>query len=230
MKSLNTEISILENKNSTLENNLRETINKNNNILVHLQWYDFLKQDLSDNYNLNLDEEIKFFSSIVNDFKTFNYNIPDILQEYKQIQSLRIERDLIQSDINLNTPLRLDLHKQIASLNSQLDVSRQTMKIYLELSEMGFDLKKLKQLYYTIVEISLVNHTPLPNAVIKFLNYIEDQYDSKLGFETKIKELSAKKVELEDEIPEYKSNLQIQALWLIYCCILRTMVLRMKIS
>ncbi len=67
LKSLNTEISILENKNSTLENNLRETINKNNNILAHLQWYDFLKQDLSDNYNLNLDEEIKFFSSIVND-------------------------------------------------------------------------------------------------------------------------------------------------------------------
>jgi hypothetical protein len=120
LKSLNTEISILENKNSTLENNLRETINKINNILAHLQWYDFLKQDLSDNYNLNLDEEIKFFSSIVNDFKTFNYNIPDILQEYKQIQSLRIERDLIQSDINLNTPLRLDLHKQITSLNSQL--------------------------------------------------------------------------------------------------------------
>jgi hypothetical protein len=86
------------------------------------------------------------------------------------------------------------------------------MKIYWKLSEMGFDLKKLKQLYYTIVEISLVNHTPLPNAVTKFLNDIEDQYDSKLGFETKIKELSAKKVELEDEIPEYNSNLQIQSL------------------
>ncbi len=99
---------------------------------------------MSDNYNLNLDEEIKFFSSIVNDFKTFNYNIPDILKEYKQIQSLRKEKDLIHSDIKLNTPLRLDLHKQIASLNSQLYVSRQTMKIYWKLSKMGFDLKKLK--------------------------------------------------------------------------------------
>lgn len=58
----------------------------------------------------------------------------------------------------------------------------------------------------------MVNHTPLLNAFTKFLNDIEDQYDSKLGFETKIKELSAKKVELEDEIPEYKSNLQIQSL------------------
>ena len=129
-KSLNAEISILENKKSTLENNHREIIDKNNNILSHLQWYDFLKQDLSDIYNMNLDEEIIFFSSIINDFKTYNYNILDILKEYRQIQSLRKERDRIQNDINLNTPLHKGLLKQIASLNSQLDVSRQTMTIY----------------------------------------------------------------------------------------------------
>ena len=156
-KSLHNEISILENKKSTLENNLRETIEKNNNVLSHLQWYDFLKQDLSDNYNMNLDEEIIFFSSIINDFKTYNYNILDILKEYKQIQSLRKERDRIQNDINLNTPLQQDLLKQIDSLNSQLDVSRQTMKIYWELNAMGFDLKRLKQLYSTIIEIALAN-------------------------------------------------------------------------
>ena len=44
--SLHYEIYDLENKKSTLENNLRETIDKNNNILSHLGWYDFLKQDL----------------------------------------------------------------------------------------------------------------------------------------------------------------------------------------
>ena len=103
-----------------------------------MQWYDFLKQDLSDIYNVNLDEEITFFSSIINDFKTYNYNILDILKEYRQIQSLRKERDRIQNDINLNTPLHKDLLKQIASLNSQLDVSRQTMTIYQGLNAMGF--------------------------------------------------------------------------------------------
>jgi hypothetical protein len=85
----------LENKKSTLESNIREIIDKNNNILTHLQWYDFSKQNLSDNYNMNLDEEIVFFSSIINEFKTHHYNILDILKEYKQIQSLRKERDRI---------------------------------------------------------------------------------------------------------------------------------------
>jgi hypothetical protein len=209
-KSLYNEISVIENRKLILESNLKETIEKNNDTLAHLKWYDFLKQHLSDNYNMNLDEEIVFFSSIINDFKTFNYNILDMLKEYKQIQSLRKERDHILNDINLNAPLQQSLLKEVGLLNSKLDVSRQTMKIYGELIAMGFDLKKLKQLYCTITEISIVNHLPVLDAVTKFLNDIEDQYDSKLGFETKIKELKSTVDKLKDEIPNYKFNIQFQ--------------------
>ena len=210
-KSLNTDISFLENKKSALENNLREITNKNNNVLAHLQWYDFLKQTLSDNYSLNLDEEIIFFSSLINDFKTHKYNIFDILKEYKQIQSLRKEKDHIQNTIAINAPLQQDLLKEVNLLNSQLDVSRQTVKIYSELDAMGFDLKRLKQLHGTIIEIAIANHILEWDAVTKFLNDIEDQYDSKLGFETKIKELRTTMEKLKDEIPHYKSNLIIQS-------------------
>jgi cell division protein FtsB len=207
-KSPQSEISILENKKSTLENNIGKLTEKNYNILSRLQWYEYLKKDLVSRFNLNLDEEIIFFSSIINDFKTFNYNIFDILKEYKQIQSLRKERDQIQADINLKVPLRQSLFQQVDLLNSQLDASRQTMKIYWGLSEAGFDLKRLKQLYLMIIEIALANNLPMRDAFTKFLNDMENQYDNKLGFETKIKELNAKKIELENEIPEYKSNLQ----------------------
>ena len=148
-----------------------------------------------DSYNINLDDEILFFSSIINDFKKYRYNILDILKEYKQIQSLRKERDQIQNDINLNTPTLQTLLQQVDELTSRLAFSRQTMNIYWQLDTMGFDLKKLKQLYDTLTEIALANHIPIGNvAVTKFLNDIENQYDNKLGFETKIKELSAKKV------------------------------------
>ncbi|WP_144732214.1 hypothetical protein [Candidatus Nitrosocosmicus arcticus] len=211
-KSLYDEISFAENKKINLENNLKETIDKNNNILTHLEWYNFLKQNLADNHNMNLDDEIIVFSSIIRDFKKYNYNFLDIINEYKQIRSLSHERDHIQNDIDVNIPVHQNLFKQIDSFNCQLDVSRQTMKIYSELIAMGFGLKKLKQLYYTIFEISLANHVPVQNAVAKFLNDIEDQYDSKLGFEIKIKELRSTMDELKDEILEYKSNLQIQSL------------------
>jgi uncharacterized protein (UPF0335 family) len=132
------------------------------------------------------------------------------MKEYRQIHSLRKERDHIQNAINLNAPLQQSLLQQVELLSSQLDLSRQTMKIYGELKAMGFDLKKLKQLYCNIIEISLANDLPVLDAVTKFLNDIEDQYDSKLGFETKIKELKSTMDKLKDEIPNYKINFQIQ--------------------
>ena len=138
---------------------------------------------------MDLDEEIMVFTSTINDFKNYKYNNLDILKEYKQIQSLRKERDRIQNYINLNTPILQDLIKQVDLLNSQLDVSRQTIKLYWELNSMGFEIKRLKQLYNTIIEISLANRLSVSNAVTKFFNDIEDHYDDKLGFETKIKEL-----------------------------------------
>jgi hypothetical protein len=58
------------------------------------------------------------------------------------------------------------------------------MTIYQELDAMGFDLKKLKQLYGTLIEIAIANQIPVWDAVTKFFNDIEDQYDSKLGLET----------------------------------------------
>ena len=76
-------------------------------------------------------------------------------------------------------------------------------------------LKELKQLYSTIIEIAIANHILVWDAVTKLLNDIEDQYDSKLGFETKIKELRTTMDKLEDEIPQYKSNLQVQSLALL---------------
>ncbi|HKU83489.1 MAG TPA: hypothetical protein VJP58_05560 [Candidatus Nitrosocosmicus sp.] len=209
-KSLHSEISTLENKKSTLEKDIRKLTEKNTNILSRLQWYDFLKQDLVDRYNLNLDEEIILFSSIINDFKTFKYNIYDITKEYKQIQSLRKERDKIQAEINLKDPLLQSLLQQVDLQNSQLLVSRQTMKTYVELSMLGFDLKRLKQLHGMIIEIFLANNMSVWNPVTKFIDEIESQYDNKLGFETKIKELKTTLDHLKDEITQYKPNLQNQ--------------------
>ncbi len=48
------------------------------------------------------------------------------------------------------------------------------------------------------------------DAVTKFLTDIEDQYDNKLGFETKIKELKSTMDKLKDEIPNYKLKFQTQ--------------------
>jgi hypothetical protein len=55
---------------------------------------------------------------------------------------------------------------------------------------MGFSLKELKLLKSIVLEISARNNIHSFSAVKKFFEDIKNQYDTKLGFERKIKEMS----------------------------------------
>ena len=58
------------------------------------------------------------------------------------------------------------------------------------------------------MEIAVSNGIEFYDAGKKFLKDVESQYDSKLGFETKIKEVKAELKKLEDEVPQYREYLQ----------------------
>jgi hypothetical protein len=53
---------------------------------------------------------------------------------------------------------------------------------------------------------------PDNEALPKFLNDVEKQYDNKLGFESIIKSLKTEKEKLQEEVPEYKYYLQLQGI------------------
>jgi predicted DNA-binding protein YlxM (UPF0122 family) len=53
---------------------------------------------------------------------------------------------------------------------------------------MGFRLKEIKQLILTVLEIADANHIPREQSVSKLLKDVDEQYDRKLGFESKVKE------------------------------------------
>lgn len=55
-----------------------------------------------------------------------------------------------------------------------------------ELYDMGFRIKELKLLRNTIKEIAITNNVHPDEAVPKFFRDIDEQYDDKLGFESKI--------------------------------------------
>jgi hypothetical protein len=49
-------------------------------------------------------------------------------------------------------------------------------------------ISEVKQLWNTILEISDANKIPYSEAVTKFLKDEDEQYDTKLGFESKVNE------------------------------------------
>lgn len=90
--------------------------------------------------------------------------------------------------------------------------SKQTIDTYHQLSDMGFGFKELKHLYNNLIEISLANNIKVTEIVSKFLKDVEKQFDYKLGFESKIKQIKEEMQRLENEVPEYKYYLQLQGL------------------
>lgn len=157
-----------------------------------------------------IEEEFQSIAKAIVDFKVHDFDVLKIISDYKHIESLRQEKNPIQSIIDLNSPVRNDLLKQIASLQEELSYSVQTMKPYNELFKLGCGLKQLQQLLNTLMEISLANNILVSNALPKFLKDLDEQYDEKLGFESAINNLRAEKEKLQAEVPEYKWCLQLQ--------------------
>ena len=211
-KSIYQDIDQLDKRKESILSDLTKTIEKEKRAFSYLQWYNSLKQELHVKYHLAIEEKFGEFAKTINDFKDYDFDASTIINEYKEIESLRQERTFIQAVINSNAPVRNDLLNQIAQLQDQINYSKHTLNIYSELLKIGFGLKELKQLHGTVVEISLANEIKRDEAVYKFIKDIENQYDKKLGLETTINNLKSQKKKLEDEVPQYQWYLQLQGI------------------
>ena len=176
--------------------------------MTYLDWYNNLKNDILNVYGIKLEEELSSFVRVFSDFKYYDYDAHQIVKEYKQIESLRYEMKSIQGILKSIIVTRDDLLGTMESLEKEKSYSRLSLNALQELTYAGFGLEELELLKNIIIEISLSNGISVSDAGKKFLKDVESQYDSKLGFETKITELQTELKKLEDEVPGYKEYLQ----------------------
>jgi len=104
------------------------------------------------------------------------------------------------------------LNNSVIYLQDQVGYHKQTMDIYRELEEMKLGLKELKQLWKTIIEIGEANDISYKDAVSKFIKDIEKNYDDKLGFEKKVKEIKDEVIILNNNVIKYRTITQSQSL------------------
>ena len=86
----------------------------------------------------------------------------------------------IEKNIEDLTDKRDNLEEEVEKLTS-------THLLFRQLRDMGFGLKELKLLFYTVKEVAAENKIPEDKAVQKFLEDIEKNYDTILGYEERIK-------------------------------------------
>ena len=77
---------------------------------------------------------------------------------------------------------------------------------------MRFGLEELKLLSNTINEIAVANNMPLNEAQQKFFKDIEEQYDKKIGFESKVQNLKTEVNTLTQEKKRLHEELLAQPL------------------
>jgi predicted nucleic acid-binding Zn-ribbon protein len=99
---------------------------------------------------------------------------------------LRTSRSKLQDDIDSLKNDKANLEEQRSSLQAEVEIRNQWISAYDRLIEMRFGLNELTFLYDTIMEIAHEKEIPAKNAVSKFLSDVEEQYDRKVGFESKL--------------------------------------------
>jgi hypothetical protein len=207
-KELEKDIKIEESKSKKIEFELGLLKQEQKYVMTFIDWFYDLKRKLSENYDIKIEDDIQGFSQLINDFKEHGYDAAEIIKEYLRSLSIKLEIKTYESHITKLSEQRASLNNSVLYFQSEIDDHKQTLDVYSQLKAIEFGLKELKQLRYTILEIAGENNISRTEASSKFLKDVEEQYDTKLGFESKIKEKREELVVLNNQI-----NASRQILW-----------------
>lgn len=206
IKGLRAQIAILKQDKEKYEFLRNQALQEKELTISDLQWYSNLRSEL-EKYSMPINDISKFALLIDNLSQHSNYDVSQVIKEFSDLELLKKNVDMLQSELPILRNNINELEQQRQTVESFINLHRQTMSAYNDLKSMGFGLKELNFLYDTICEIGYENYIPLAKAVQKFLSDVEDQYDRKLGFEAKLEKLKNELNSLRKEKAKLQSEL-----------------------
>ena len=112
-----------------------------------------------------------------------------IISEFSESQSRETRQKMLEDSVRMLQNEYNFLGQKCSSLENTVNSHEQIISILKELEAMEFGPEELKLLWNTINEIAAANNMPLYEAQQKFFKDVEEQYDNKLGFESKVQNL-----------------------------------------
>jgi hypothetical protein len=168
-----------------------------NTTTQQLEWYSALKEELA-KYGIPVDD-ISHLARVVDGVRALGYEPVKIRNEISNLEAVRSQYKSYQSWIPIVKNQLEGLDQTRSVLEHLIQSYNQTLSIYNELDSLGFGLKELKLLHQTILEISIANNIPMQSGVKQFLKDIDDNYDDRLGFESKVEKLNLEITRLTQE-------------------------------
>ncbi|MGA9151401.1 MAG: hypothetical protein WBZ36_12560, partial [Candidatus Nitrosopolaris sp.] len=112
----------------------------------------------------------------------------------------------LESNIEEITAKKMKLQEECEELTS---IHRQKELLFTQLKDMGLGLKELKLLFYTLKEVAAENKMPEDQAVQKFLEDIQKNYDNKLGYDSTLERLKLEIEKTNRELNTTRSELKL---------------------
>lgn len=163
-------------------------LNKEEQTAMHfLGWYYRLKNELGDKYGIPIDN-IQKFARVINEIDGLGHDANFILSEFWKVGSLRIEEQVLNTEISLLNHTKTIIESTLAFEESQISECRQTMETYAQLQNCNFGLNRLRQIKDTIVEISIAENKSVKEVSDMFFEDIQRYYYDKIRFEQRIAE------------------------------------------
>ena len=147
-----------------------------------------MKKELG-RYGIHIDDDLLKFAKVVHGISEEGYDAGKVIKEFSDLESLKTEYWSYREAIPNLKKNYDDLNQGCSMLEQSVNSYNQTLSLYDELQAMGFGLKELKQLRNTFNEIACANNILKDQAGQKFYKDIEEEYDNKLGFESKLDKL-----------------------------------------
>ena len=141
-KTLKYDIQEMQTQKNVEDKNLNQIIQRGNFAISYLDFFNKLKKELLENHSIKIEDDIQDFSQLINDFKEHGYDPIEIIKEYSESLSIKLELKSSEADLQSLQNQRNDLVKQLDQSQGEVDQHRQTMNIYNQLEDRKFGLKE----------------------------------------------------------------------------------------
>jgi hypothetical protein len=197
-RKLEEDIKKLEGDELEARTNLMVALDENKVYLADLEQFSKLKVEF-DKLGIPV-EDVRRTTAIIQGVQKSGYNVKAITELFSTWEASSAIQARLEENIEELANKRDNLEEEVEKLT---DTHRQKESLFRHLQDMGFGLKELKLLFYTIKEVAAENKISEDKAVQKFLDDIEKNYDYKLGYESTLERL---KSEIQKTSAELNTN------------------------
>jgi hypothetical protein len=178
------ELKALENEKVASVQRRSSALDKERMTSTQIESYMFLKEELI-GLGVPIDD-LSRFAKVVHGISQRGYDAGKVVDEFSDLDSMRKYYRHYKEEIPKLKMKYDDLKNRCSSLEQTINSHNQTLSVLKQLEDMDFNLKVLELLWNTINKAAIANNIPPEQAVQKFCKDIEEQYDSKLGFELEV--------------------------------------------